>query len=91
MDHNYNQKAKYASNKKSIIITSNDGETYNTKPRLSSLKTDKMDSLIKLIKQGYVKTRKSPKSSAGVEISLTSEGREILKLLQSMKNPKDSK
>ena len=91
MYHSYSQKAKYASNKKSIVITSNDGETYSTKPRSSSLKTDKMDAVIKLIKQNYLKTRKSPKSSAGVEISLTNEGREILKILESLKKPKDSK
>jgi len=79
-----NQTAKYANDKKSIVFT--DGlKKFSSKKLSYNIQTEKMDNLIKLIHQNYAKVRKSSTANSGVEISLTAKGREILKIMESMK------
>ena len=83
----FEQTAKYAKNKKSVDFI--DGKKkYSSKELPFSVKSEKMSNLIELINLGYAKVRKAPDDSrSGVEISLTQKGRDIKKILESMKKP----
>ena len=81
----FEQTAKYSKNKKSVEFT--DGKKkYSSKELPFTVKSEKMSNLIELINLGYVKVRKS-NTRSGVEISLTQKGRDIKKILESMKKP----
>ena len=82
----FEQTATYAKNKKSVEFT--DGKKkYSSKELPFTVKSEKMSNLIELINLGYAKVRKAPNSRSGVEISLTQKGRDIKKILESMKKP----
>ena len=81
----FEQTAKYTKNKKSVEFT--DGvKKFTSKELPFTVESKKMNDLIELINLGYVKVRKS-NTRSGVEISLTQKGRDIKKILESMKKP----
>ena len=82
----FEQTAKYTKNKKSVEFT--DGvKKFTSKELPFTVKSEKMSNLIELINLGYVKVRKASNSRSGVEISLTQKGRDVKKILESMKKP----